>query len=224
MDKENVGTDASRKRNNACTVSEGTELIENLGKQRHVDNAVNDPTFWREKYEALERDNDEQMQDLQDQALINATKERKLNEYIRLLEEKCGGKLPEAPVSAASSSAAATADASEAASLRQQLQRYKLLTGMSVEPSADKINEFVCTVRNRAAKKLVKFAITMPAEGSSASSSNSGECSHRPMANTHSQHLPAYLTEGEVEFEAPLAPALLGDVLTALYADDDEAK
>ena len=220
--------EGTAKRNAACVVTESTHPVSEFGLQEKGASTIADAAFWREKYEALERDNNEYLKDMEDQTAISKEKERNLVEYVKILEqkvqlmsEKPGAKAAvaaaevntavaaETPiVSAPSAPGAVCIVDTESAKLKDQLKCFKLLTNMSVE-ATEGGEECTCTVRNRARKRLVKFSIGPSGEA--------GGCEFKPVANAHV--LPEYL-QSVVAFEPTLAPALLADVLSALYSEE----
>jgi len=213
----------SKKRDNTCLVSETDSIVADFGSN-DVKNIAHDAAFWREKYETLDKENNEHVKDLKDQLLISKEYEKKLTECVKLLEAKVkllSKKNPpenntEArtivkPVAASVSESVPSTDAAELVKLKDLVKAYKLLTNLSIDPSDS--GELVCTARNRAKKRLVKFTVTRGDE-----EEEGNDCTYAPMANAHT--LPEYL-QAELKFESVLTPALIGDVLTTLYTDGD---
>ena len=71
---------------------------------------------------------------------------------------------------------------------------------------------FVCTVKNRSMQRVTKFKIT-EREGE-----QNENMEFKPLANA--DFLPEYL-RAHINFEAEMAPVILGDVLQNIFTEDE---
>lgn len=160
--------------------------------------------YWKKRFEALQRETDEQLRDLEKQIQLSAESESKLKRYSALLDQKVKTlerKLQEtqqAPTEADAATATATAT--------ELIAFYDRMTSMSVSLS----NEvFTCTVKNAIKRQATVFTI---------SSDKEKDLIHfHPTVNI--DMLPEYL-RAQIAFEPNMAPVLMGDILQSLYEEE----
>ena len=213
MDKENTlnvapSVNVGMKRNHGCLVTESEQNLSQFG-----DNKITpDASFWKEKYESLDKNISEQVDILNSKVNILQDKESKMLNYIKLLEQK--NNINDSAIPTLLSSFTSVADESKMLKLRNEVKCFKLLTGVSMDTNID--NKVICTVRNREKKRLVKFELSSELDDISQYTTKD-ELTYKPVANSDS--LPEYL-QGEVAFGSTLAPAMMGDILTCLYDEN----
>lgn len=154
-----------------------------------------DIDYWKKRCETLEEEKEEQTRIYSERIELYKEKERKLEEFVHLLEQKIeklkkGGGDP--------------VPAEDKSEWKELCLFYKTLSGMTIKQTDD---EFLCTVKNSSKRILTKFAIQLSEDGS---------LSFVP--DTNIEYLPEYL-QASVAFDKALAPLMLGDVLQTMFAE-----
>lgn len=140
---------------------------------------------------------------------LHMEKERKLCECIELLEQKIRKIVKHARNGYLSDEEHTTSMSSEdeknLIESQQLVALYQQLTGATVTREGD---AYTCTVKNKSTRQMVCFSLKTCADDS---------FEMVPDANAHL--LPEYLQTG-VTFAKTLAPLMLADVLSGLFAEE----
>jgi hypothetical protein len=158
--------------------------------------------FWKSKWEQLQREQNEEEEDLEHLVEITTEREAKLIELARLLERK---------VDLIMTSEASDSETYSKLEVQRKLLRfYELMTGLTLQET-DRETEMLCTIKNRSRRLVTRFAIELPAD-------EDHDALFSPLANSHL--LPEYL-RAQISCARERIPAALSDVLLKMF--DEEA-
>jgi hypothetical protein len=200
---------ASRKRNRICTVTNSNDVIDtNILRQEH-DNDVNvEANFWQHKYECLVSERIEAEKDFEKQLNVMDDIVQRKDSYIKLLEKKINSLEK-------TGNGNVNVNVDDDLKLKSRLVSfYEQMTCMSVKVKDDDkcdYSNYVCTIKNKQRRVASRFVIAVDD-----TSKNNVSLKYTPGANI--QVLPDYL-HNTIEFEAGMAPVLLGDVLNSMFED-----
>ena len=166
--------------------------------------------FWKQKYETLKRERNEEEEDLEHLIEVTAEREAKLIELARLLERKID-LLATTSVNGEGSAEAAEKYA-KVETQRKVLQMYELCSAMTVAESEENENEYLCTVKNKMKRLVTRFSVTMPSD-------DEDEMLFTPLANV--DLLPQYLRNA-VKCDVSALPAMIKTILEELFKPDED--
>jgi predicted RNA-binding protein YlxR (DUF448 family) len=223
----------SRKGGKVCSVSKGKDRLEkkssnsqsssSRSKEDEVDEGVepassavslsNEAKKWRMAYMEVKRDQYVEKKEMEELLKLTIDRESQLASYARLLSRKIDSLID--PIGDSSAEAAELSAKLE--EQRKLLRLYEIMTGISAreDDEPERKGGYVCTIKNRVQKKATRFALRKDKRAANIETS----CHFVPVANVES--LPDYV-QTAIDFEPNMAPVLLADVLSQLYADDDE--
>lgn len=195
---------ASRKRNRMCTVTNANDVIDTniLLRQEHANDVNVEANFWQRKYECLVSERIDAEKDFEKQVSVMDDIVQRKDAYIKLLEKKI--------ICLERSSSGSGNDDDMKSRL---ISFYEQMTCMSVKVGDDDKGEcsnYICTIKNKQRRVASRFAIAVDDKA------KSGSLKYTPGANIHV--LPDYL-QNTIEFEAGMAPVLLGDVLNSMFEE-----
>ena len=201
-----------------------------------VDAEVN---YWRKRYTDLKNKKDPLMRRLESDMMSAFEREDQALAYVQKLESKIS-KLEEK----GSDASAKNIELKKKIEKRRKLLEFmEWLTSMSIrkekkaiptsdfEPSGE---EFICTMKNVVHKRVTRFSLVsvldeediirrrrLKRDAGEGIKDESMSITYTPKANA--DILPDYL-QNVLEFEPDMAPILLSDALSSLYADEDEGE
>lgn len=198
---------ASRKKGklSEVTLEEKSAVGKPVHLNHHSKELSAEAKFWKQKFEILKREKNEEEEDLEHLLEITAEREAKLIELARLLERKI-----DHMSTPAGSSGSETYSKLE--NQRKLLRFYELMTGMTISES-ERDNQILCTMKNRMKRLVTRFAIEVPEK-------ENQEISYVPLANI--SLLPEYL-QGEIACEKAAVPVIIGDILQSLFEESGDA-
>ena len=231
----------SRKDGKVCTVTNGKERLtkkvgsdgssssgSGSGNDRYggskakqseeeatVESALsNEARQWRMAFMELKKEQYNEKREMEELLNLTLDREAQLSSYARLLSRKIDSLID--PIGDSSDEAIDLSTKLE--DQRKLLRLYEIMTGISAKEDQDPERKggYVCTIKNRMQRKATRFSLRRDKRASTIETS----CHFVPLANIDS--LPEYI-QTPIDFEPNMAPVLLADVLTALYAEEDEA-
>lgn len=190
--------------------------------------------YWKKRYNDLKNNKDPLMKSLESDMLAAFEREDQALAYVRKLESK----IERLEAKGSDVSTKTTELKKKIEQRRKHLDFMEWFTSMTIKRGEDENaggrDEFVCTVKNAVQKKATRFSLSLLLEeedlirnrkkqkdtGESETEDESS-ITYTPRANA--ELLPEYL-QNVLSFEPDMAPVLLADVLSVLYADEDEDK
>ena len=153
----------------------------------------NEASYWKERFEKLNTEKKKE-----DFSRLDDILERyeTLRQYTQLLEERALRHANEKK---------------EAEGLFNKVKFYEQMTAMKVDQSST--GEYICTLKNSVHRRVTKFSIKRKRD-----SRDGLDMQFIPRANVNI--LPDYL-QSEIFCETNMSPVIMGDVLQALYNDED---
>ena len=226
----------SRKDGKVCTVSKGKERltkkatsssgsgskssssgssskVQESNEEDTTTASSNEAKQWRMAYMDLKKEQYNEKKEMEELLRLTLDREAQLSSYARLLSRKIDSLID--PIGDSSEEAKELSAKLE--EQRKLLRLYEIMTGISAREDEDPERKggYVCTIKNRMQKKATRFSLRKDKNASSVDTS----CHFVPLANIES--LPDYI-QTPIDFEPNMAPVLLADVLSSLYAEDEE--
>jgi hypothetical protein len=190
--------------------------------------------YWKKRYNDLKKNKDPLMRRLENDMISAFEREDQSLAYVRKLEEKIG-KLGEK----GSDASAKNVELKKKIEKRRKLLGFmEWLTAMSIKKEEDESGaleeeeEYICTLKNIVDKKATRFSLTtvldedmiirrkkMKRDSGEDADEASPSITYTPKANP--ELLPEYL-QNVLSFEPDMAPVLMSDALSGIYANDEE--
>lgn len=185
-------------------------------------NKVIQAESWRDKFVRILNDKEDEINDLEKELEITKAREKQLEAYSLLLEEKLKvneqqitqfndtSSLPSNTSSITSSSGNSDENSTltdDISILRDTVKFYEKVTSCAVKRSLESNNKYICTVKNELYRTAIKFELDI-----------GEEIVFTPIANI--DYLPDYL-HCQISFEPKMAPVMMGDILQALYEEKE---
>lgn len=193
--------------------SGGNRKMQESSEEEPSAASSNEAKQWRMAYMDMKKEQYNEKNEMEELLKLTLDREAQLSSYARLLSRKIDSLID--PIGDSSEEAADLSAKLE--EQRKLLRLYEIMTGISAREDEDPERKggYVCTIKNRMQKKATRFSLRRDKKAPSVETS----CHFVPLANIES--LPDYI-QTPIDFEPNMAPVLLSDVLSTLYADDDE--
>eukprot|EP01041_Mallomonas_annulata_P005124 gene5124-10247_t len=203
----------SRKGGRCCSVTRGDQEIKNnfTCEKRYSNVGEDDDLTWKSRFMQMKQLHFESEKDLENTLILNAERESEFRKYMNVLEEK--NEYLESLVKIKELDSNPSVE-NEVLKMKRALKFYEVLTSVSLK--ADEDQNMVCTMKNKINKRVTRFVITNPDDNI-----DSMELDYRPIANV--ELFPEYL-HNHITFNPNMAPILLGDILQAVYAENDNGE
>ena len=210
---------ASRKRARLAVISSGLRQVDE-STERDED-GESDAEVWRDKYDKLNHEREMARRE-QDEQLIKAQQRiTNLEQYVTALKKKIEILEKAVPDKKHSENyplqnengKQSNIHGEEHKELLDVVKFYEQMTSMSVRgTSVDrkaKTKTFTCTVKNTIKRQATRFEV------------ETGEVEFNFIPKVNVDMLPEYI-QANIVFEPAAAPVVMGDILSKLYAENDE--
>lgn len=206
---EKVKRFSSHKRRAPCTVTEGGSEIDcDLLDGDVKENILG--TSWREKYEAIKNEKVETSAAVYEEVEFLKKKDMEYQMCIKTLEDQLARDNNESRNVVPADDAATVTNAQHDTNLQtcmDKIKFYEVITGMRINLKDEGVT--MCTVKNKKKRIMTKFTISEQGK-----TIDTPTLVYQPIANV--SLLPDYL-KAEIGFSPDLTPALIGDVIAAVF-------